>query len=50
MRVSEPEEYSEPDKDDASNEVLLHGPESNNSALPRAPPSQKAVLFCLLPG
>jgi hypothetical protein len=29
MRVSEPEEYPEPDKDDASNEVLLHGPESN---------------------
>jgi hypothetical protein len=51
MLVNEPAEYPEPDEDEASNEALLHEPESNQSALPRAPPPpQKAVLFCPLPG
>jgi len=50
MLVNEPAEYPEPDKDEASNQVLLHEAESNQSALPRAPPPQKAVLFCPQPG
>jgi len=50
MLVNEPAEYPEPDEDDASNAALLHEPESNQSAMPHAPPPQKAVLFCLLPG
>jgi hypothetical protein len=51
MLVNESAEYPEPDKDEASNEVLLHKPESLQSTLPHAPPSpQKAVLFCPLPG
>jgi len=50
MLVKEPAEYPEPDEDEASNEALLHKPESNQSPLPRAPPPQKAVLFCPLPG
>jgi hypothetical protein len=51
MLVNESAEYPEPDEDEASNEALLHEPESNQSALPRAPPPpQKAVLFCPLPG
>jgi len=48
--VKEPAEYPKPDKDEASNEALLHEPESHLMALHRAPPSQKAVLFCPLPG
>ena len=39
-----------PDEDEASNEALLHEPESNKCALPGAPPPHKAVLFCPLPG
>jgi len=50
MLVKEPAEYPEPNDDEASNEALLHQPESNQCALPRAPPSQKAVLVCPLPG
>jgi hypothetical protein len=50
MLVKEPAEYPEPDEDEASNEALLHEPESNKCALPSAPPPQKAVLFCPLPG
>jgi len=30
--------------------VLLHEPDSNSRAVRRAPPPQKAVLFCPLPG
>jgi len=48
--VKEPAEYPEPDEDEASNEALLHEPESNTSPLPRAHPPQKAVLFYPLPG
>jgi len=48
MLVKDPAEYSEPDEDKATNQALLHQPESNTSALPRAPPSQKAVLLCPL--
>jgi len=48
--VKEPAEYPEPDEDKSSNEVLLHEPESNQCALPSAPPPQMAVLFCPLPG
>jgi len=43
-------EYAEPDEDKASNEALLHEPETNSSPLHHAPPPQKAVLFCPLPG
>jgi len=51
MLVKEPVEYPElPDEDEASNEALLHEPESNKCALPSAPPPQKVVLFCPLPG
>jgi len=50
MLVNVAAEYPEPDKDKASNEALLHEPESNSSALPCAPPPQKVVLFCLLLG
>jgi len=50
MLVKEPAEYPEPDEDEASNEALLHEPESNQCALPSAPPPRKAVLFCPLPG
>jgi len=44
-----PAEYPEPDKDEASNRALLYEPERYKSALPRAPPPQKPVLFCPLP-
>jgi hypothetical protein len=50
MLVKEPPEYPEPDEDEASNEALLNEPESNKCSLPSAPPPQKAVLFCPLPG
>jgi len=48
--VNESAEYPEPDKDNASNEALLHEPERLKSTWPRALPPQKAVLFCPLPG
>jgi hypothetical protein len=50
MLVDEPAEYPGHDNDKALNEVLVHKPESDESALPRAPPLQKVVLFCQLPG
>jgi len=50
MLVKEPAEYPKPDEDEASNDALLHEPESNKCSLPSAPPPQKAVLFCPLPG
>jgi len=50
MIAKEHVEYSEHDKDEASNEALLYVPGSNTSALPHAPPPQKAVLICPLPG
>jgi hypothetical protein len=50
MLVKEPAEYPEHDEDEASNEVLLHQPDSNKCALPSAPPPHKVVLFCPLPG
>jgi hypothetical protein len=50
MLVKEPVEYPEPDEDESSNEVLPHQSESNTCALPSAPPPQKAVQFCPLPG
>jgi len=50
MVVNESSEYPEPDKDEASNEALLHKPERLKSTLPRALPPQKVVLFCPLPG
>jgi len=51
MLVNESAEYPKPDEDEASNEALLHEPESLKSILPCAPPPpQKAVLFCPLPG
>jgi len=49
MLDKERAEYPEPDQDDASRETLL--PEARNeNAPPSAPPPQKAVLFCPLPG
>jgi len=51
MLVTKSAEYPEPDKDEASNEALLHEPESLKSTLRHAPPPpQKAVLLCPLPG
>jgi len=50
MLVNAQAEYPEHDEDEASNEALLHEPERYKSALPHAPPSQKAVLFGPLPG
>jgi len=50
MLVNAAAEYPEPDEDEASNEALLHEPESHTRALPRAPSLQKAMLFCPLPG
>jgi len=50
MLGKEPVEYPKPEEDKASNETLLHQPESYKSTLPRAPPPQQAVLFCPLPG
>jgi len=50
MLVNAAVEYPEPDEDEASNEALLHEPESNSRALPRAPPPQTAILFCPPPG
>jgi len=43
-------EYPEPDKDDPLREALLLDQERHQNALPSAPPPQKAVLFCSLPG
>jgi len=50
MLVNKPAEYPGPDEDKASNQALLHEPESLKSTLPRALAPQKAVLFCPLPG
>ena len=50
MVVNVAVEYLEPDEEKALNETLLPKPESNSRALPCAPPPQKAVLFCPLPG
>jgi len=50
MLVKEPAEYPEPDEEEASNEALLNEPKSNEFSLPSAPPPQKVVLFCPLPG
>jgi len=47
--VKEPAEYPEPDQDEASRETL-HPDERIKNALPSAPPPQKAVLLCPLPG
>jgi len=50
MLVNEPAQYPEPDQDDESREVLLPENDRYENALPGAPPPQKAVLFCPLPG
>jgi hypothetical protein len=49
MLLQEPAEYPEPDKYEELHEALLYESESNKCALPSAPPSQNAVLFCPLP-
>jgi len=49
MLVKETAEYPMPDEDEESNEALLHEPECNKSALRRASPPQKAVLFSPVP-
>jgi len=43
-------EYPKPDEDDPLREALLPEQERHENALPSAPPPQKAVLFCPLPG
>jgi hypothetical protein len=48
--VKDPAENPEPDEDEASNEVLLHEPESFKRSLPPAPPPSMAVQFCPRPG
>jgi len=50
MLVNKHAEYPEPDEDDPSREALLPEQERHKNALPSAPPPQKAVLFCPLPG
>ena len=50
MLVNEHAEYTEPDEDDQLREALLPDQERHENALPSAPPPQKAVLFCPLPG
>jgi len=47
MLVNEPAEYPEPDEEEASNEALLHNPESYWSILPSAPPPQRPCYFVL---
>ena len=49
MVVQEPAENCKPDQDDRSRETLLPE-ERNENTLPSAPPPEKAVLFCPLPG
>jgi len=50
MLVNEPAEYPEPDQDDTLREALRPVQVRHDNALPSAPPLQKAVLFCPLPG
>jgi len=50
MLVKAQAEYPEPDEDDKLREALLPKQERHENALPNAPPRQKAVLFCPLPG
>jgi hypothetical protein len=50
MPVEEPAEYPEPDDDEVSDEALLQQRESNKFPLASAPPPEKAVQFCPLPG
>jgi len=50
MLLNQSAEYPEPDEDEASNEAILHTPESHKCTLPHAPTPHKAVLFCDLPG
>jgi len=50
MVVKEPAEYPELDEDDPLREALLPEQKRHEKALPSAPPPQKAVLFCPLPG
>ena len=45
----EPVEYPEPAQDDAAREMPLPE-EGNENAPPSAPPQQKVVLYCPLPG
>jgi len=49
MLVKEHAEYPEPDQEDTSRETLLPEEKTEN-APPCAPPPQKAVVFCPLPG
>ena len=50
MLVNKSAEYPEPDEEEASNEALLHDPESLKCTFPPVLPPQMAVLFCPLPG
>jgi len=50
MLVNKHAEYAKPDEDDPLREALLPEQERHENALPSAPPPQKAVLFCPLPG
>jgi hypothetical protein len=48
--VKEPAEYPEPDQEDESREALLPEQDRIKNVLHSAPPPQKAVLLCTLPG
>jgi len=50
MLVNEPAEYPEPDQDDETWEALLPEQDRYENGHPGAPPPQKAVQFCPLPG
>ena len=50
MLANEPVLYPEPDEDDPVREALLPEQERHKNALPSAPPAQKEVLFCPVPG
>jgi len=50
MLANEPVEYSEPDQDNGSREALVPDQESNQTQLPSAPPPERAVQLCPVPG
>jgi hypothetical protein len=50
LLVKEPAEFPESDEDDPLREAIILKQKVYENALRSAPPSQKAVLFCPLPG
>jgi hypothetical protein len=49
MVVNEPAQFPESNKEEQSNKVLLHEPDSNTSALPCTHHPQMATLYCAQP-